>query len=497
MTIDLAKEAEIRRLYDAENWKRGTIAAQLGVHADVVDRVLDAGTGDGGALIRPPRPSLLDPYVPFVEETLKAFPRLRATRLYDMIRARGFEGSIWILRRLVAEIRPVPRGEVYLRTERLIGEQAQVDWAYVGKLVVPGGTRALWVFVMVLAYSRAMWGELVFDLTIESLRRSLVRAARFFEGVPRQWLFDNPKIVVLERHGDVVRYHPGLLEIAGELRVQPRLCRPRRPTDKGGVERAVRYLRDRFFAARTITSIEDGNRQLCDFFRNIANVRQHPRFRDRTVGDVFAEEKEKLLALPKVLPETDLVAPASVDSTAFVRFGTNLYSVPARYARSRDALTLVASDDEVRLLDLDVVVARHPRSWAKHQRIEDPEHRRELLEHKRAARSPKGRERLLAEVAGMDALYARWIDVGRNVGLMTARVGKLLDLYGADVLTQAVAAVLARGLHDPGALALRCEEVRRLAARPMPVALELGEHVPDRDVIPHDLETYDHRGRAR
>ena len=42
MTIDLAKEAEIRRLYDAENWKRGTIAAQLGVHADVVDRVLDA-----------------------------------------------------------------------------------------------------------------------------------------------------------------------------------------------------------------------------------------------------------------------------------------------------------------------------------------------------------------------------------------------------------------------------------------------------------------------
>jgi hypothetical protein len=42
---------------------------------------------------------------------------------------------------------------------------------------VPGGERALWVFVMVLAYSRAMWAELVFDLTIESLRRSLVRAA--------------------------------------------------------------------------------------------------------------------------------------------------------------------------------------------------------------------------------------------------------------------------------------------------------------------------------
>lgn len=491
MTVDLATQNEIRRLHDAEKWKRGTIAAQLGVHADVVARVLDAG--ESAALIRPPRPSLVDPYAPFIEETLKAYPRLRATRIYDMIRARGFEGSIWILRRFVAEVRPVARGEVYLRTERLIGEQAQVDWAHVGKVAVPGGTRALWVFVIVLAYSRAMWGELVFDLTIESLRRSLVRAAKFFEGVPRQWLFDNPKCVVLERHGDAVRYHPGLLEIAGALRVQPRLCRPRRPTDKGGVERAVRYLRDRFFAARAISSIEDGNRQLAEFFREVANARPHPRLRDRTVGEVLAEEKEKLLALPEVLPETDLVVPANVDSTAFVRFGTNLYSVPARYARSRDTLTLVASDNDVRLLDMGDVVARHARSWGKDQRIEDPEHRRELLEHKRAARVPKGRDRLLAEVVGIDALYKRWLDVGRNIGFMTVRVGKLLDLYGAEILTKAVADVLARGLHDPGALALRCEEARRVATKPMPIALELGEHVPDCDVVPHDLETYDQR----
>lgn len=143
------------------------------------------------------------------------------------------------------------------------------------------------------------------------------------------------------------------------------------------------------------------------------------------------------------------------------------------------------------------VVARHARSWGKDQRIEDPEHRRELLEHKRAARVPKGRDRLLAEVVGIDALYKHWVDVGRNIGFMTVRVGKLLDLYGAEILTKAVADVLARGLHDPGALALRCEEARRVAAKPMPIALELGEHVPDCDVVPHDLETYDQGRRAR
>ena len=487
MTIDREKEHEIRRLHDVEKWKRGTIVAELGVHADVVDRVLDRGAER--ALVLTPKPTVVAPYEAFIDETLKAHPRLRATRLFDMLRLRGYEGAIRTLRRHVAEVRPVPRGEVYLRSERLIGEQAQVDWAHVGSLAVTGGTRPLWVFVMLLAYSRAMWAELVFDLTVESLRRSLVRAARFFDGVTRQWLFDNPKTVVLARHGDAVRYHPGMLEIAGALRVQPRLCRPRRPTDKGGVERANRFLHDRFFAARTITTLEDGNQQLLDFIRDIADVRQHPRFRDRTVAEVFAEEKVRLLSLPAALPETDLVAPAAVDTTAFVRFGTNLYSVPPRYARK--TVTLVASDSEVRLLDGADVVAKHERSWGKHQRVEDHEHRRELLDQKRAGRIPKMRDRLLAQLPGIDALYTRWVDVGRNVGLMTARTGKLLELYGADVLATAVTDVLACGLHDPGALALRCEEARRAAGAPMPVALELGAHVPDCDVTPHDLAQYD------
>src|SRR5690349_18120548 len=78
------------------------------------------------------------------------------------------------------------------------------------------------------------------------------------------------------------------------------------------------------------------------------------------------------------------------------------------------------------------------------------------------------------EVPSIEALYTRRVEVGRNIGFMTARVGKLLDLYGAETLTQAVATVLVRGLHDPGALALLCEEARRRAGRPMPALLELG-----------------------
>jgi len=103
--------------------------------------------------------------------------------------------------------------EARTKLEALLAEQSQIDWGYIGKLRFPGGTRQLWVFVIVLAYSRAMWAELVLDLSASSLRRSLVRAAAYFGGVTRQWLFDNPKTVVLERHGDAVRFHPDLLEL--------------------------------------------------------------------------------------------------------------------------------------------------------------------------------------------------------------------------------------------------------------------------------------------
>ncbi len=50
---------------------------------------------------------------------------------------------------------------MYLRLETLPGEPAQIDWAHVGQLRVPGGVRPLYCFVLLLRYSRAMWAELV------------------------------------------------------------------------------------------------------------------------------------------------------------------------------------------------------------------------------------------------------------------------------------------------------------------------------------------------
>ncbi len=479
-------EAEIVRLHYAEHWPVGTIATQLAVHPDVVRRVLGLGTHRPASQ---PRAKLVGPYRELIDDTLRRYPRLRATRLHDMLRERGFTGAVRTLREHVAKVRPRPRREVYLSTETMPGEQAQVDWAYVDKLPVPGGERALWLFVMVLSHSRALWGEFVLDLSVHSLVRSLVRASSAFGGAPRQWLFDNPKTVVLERVGTAIRFHPVLLALCAQMRVEPRLCAVARPEHKGKVERAIRYLRDRFLAGRRILGVDEGNRALARFLDDVAHRRPHPVQHQRSVGDVLAEERARLLALPDPLPLTDFVEPIKPDSQAFVRFDTNRYSVPTE--RRDRVLTLVADDRTVRIADGMETVAEHTRSWGKKQVIEKPEHRTALVAERKAAAQLKGRDRLRAVAPAFDRIVERWAVAGGSLAIRVTRAIKLLDLYGDHVFAEAVDDVVARGLADLGVLAMACEQRRKQRRRAVPVELVLPAGVDDLDVIPHDLERYD------
>jgi hypothetical protein len=118
--IARALEAEILRLHHSEHWPVGTIAAQLRVHHGTVRRVL-AQAGEPAAQARL-RPSMVDPYRAFIVETLTKYPRLRASRLYTMVRERGYPGAPDHFRALVAQLRPRPAAEAYLRLRSLPGE---------------------------------------------------------------------------------------------------------------------------------------------------------------------------------------------------------------------------------------------------------------------------------------------------------------------------------------------------------------------------------------
>jgi transposase len=486
-------KVRIRRLHFAEGWPVGTIAAQLGVHHETVQRTLEAVVGKPDRV----RKSKLDPFLPFIRDTLAQYPRLRSTRLFEMLGSRGYVGSAVQVRRVVRRLRPEPLGEAYHRLRTLPGEQGQADWGHFGTIRVGQGTRPLSAFVMVLSFSRAIDALFTLDQTLESFLRGHLRAFALFGGVPRTILYDNLKSVVLERVGDAIHFHPRVLELAGHYHFAPRPCAPARGNEKGKVERQIRYLRDSFFAARTFRDIDDLNFQFGRWRDEVAHQRHHPDEPEQTVGEVLAREKALLLALPEHPLETTSMRVVRSGKSPYVRFDRNDYSLPATLVRK--PVTLVASATEVRILDGTAEVACHVRSYDTAAAVEDPVHVEALAKTKRAAASLKGRDRLRSAVPQAETLFMRLAERGENLGYQTQRLLRLLDDYGRDELVAAVGEALAKDALGAGSVAHILERRRkgRGLKPPLPLPLPNRPGVKELDVTPHQLEDYDELAKPR
>jgi transposase len=492
MTIDEELQARIRRLFYAEHWKVGTIAAELGVHHDTVERAV--GTERFASATRPVRPTLLDPYKDFIRDTLEQHPRLRSTRLGEMIRARGYPGSLNQLRRYVLTVRPAAKREAYLRLATLPGEQAQVDWGHFGKIQIGKAQRPLSCFVLVLSWSRAMYARFALDQTLESFLRGHVAAFEALGGVPRAILYDNLKSVVLERHGDHVRFHPHLLDFAGHYHFAPKPCAPYRGNEKGKVERTIQYLRHAFFAARRFSTVDDLNAQLADWIARIAHARPRPGDPDRvTVTDALLQERERLLPLPEHRFDTNMVRAVASGKQPYVRFDGNDYSIPHRFVHR--PLTLIASETEIRIFNGPGgdVLARHTRSYDRGVVIEDAEHIAELARHKRHAHALRGRDRLRQSCRSADVLLDALARRNEPLSGHVSRLLRLIDQYGAAETERAITAAIGRGAVSAASVAHILDQQTRSKRLPPPIDVVLPDdpRVRDLRVTPHALAPYD------
>lgn len=489
VTIPPDIEAQILRYYHAERWRVGTIAKQLRVHRDTVTRVLaQAGLPH---IERLRRPSKIDPYLPFIHETLAKFPTLRASRLLAMVQERGYRGGPSQFRHIIACHRPRPPTEAYLRLRTLPGEQAQVDWGHFGHLVIGRARRPLMAFVAVLSFSRQIFLRFFLDARMENFLRGHVDAFAAWNAVPRVILYDNLRSAVLERRGDAIRFNPTLLDFAGHYRYEPRPVAVARGNEKGRVERAVRYVRDGFFAGRQFADLDDLNAQADDWCWGAAADRRCPDQDAVTVREAFVAEAPHLLRLPdNPYPVVEQVA-VTVGKTPYVRFDKNDYSVP--HSQVRRSLTVLADPDRVRVVDGPRILASHRRSYGKGERIEDPAHIQALVDHKREAHRERATDHLAHAAPASQTLLARAATRGANLGTITAALMRLLRRYGAAELQAAILAALERDMPYPNAVRLVLERRREDRRQVPPVAMTLPAHVQARDtaVRPHSLDTYD------
>jgi transposase len=487
--IEKDLEAKILRYHFVEQWGVNTIARQLGIHHTTVDRVLSQA-----GLPKPERarrPSIVDPYHPMIIETLAKFPTLTAARLLEMARVRGYRGGASQFRAHVAQLRPPRPAEAYLRLKTLPGEQSQVDWAHFGHLEIGRARRPLMAFVMVLSYSRQIFLRFYLNQRMENFLRGHVAAFDAFTGLSRVILYDNLRSAVLERRGDAIRFHPTLLDLSAHYRFEPRPVAPARGNEKGRVERAIRYVRERFFAARRWTDLDDLNAQAKAWCTGVSAQRPCPEDPTRSVAEVFAEERSHLIALPANPYPTDERFEVSVGKTPYARFDGNDYSVPHTHVRR--ILNVSASLTRVRLLDGGRVIAEHPRRYDKGKQIEDPAHLAALVEAKRAARQHHGQDRLAQAAPASQTLLRLAAQRGIPLPRVSRQLIELLDAYGAGELEQAITEALAHDVANPNAVRQVLERRREQRHQPPPLTLTL----PDNDkagqivVRPASLAAYD------
>jgi hypothetical protein len=349
---------------------------------------------------------------------------------------------------------------------------------------------------MVLSFSRRLFLRFFPGSSMPFFLRGHVEAFEAFGGTPRVLLYDNLKSAVLERHGDAIRFHPTLLELSAHYRFEPRPVAVARGNEKGRVERAIRYIRDAFFAARSFRDLSDLNQQASEWAATRAAERPWVEDRSRTVQDAFDDEQGLLLPLPGApFPAHERVE-VEIGKTPYARFDRNDYSVP--HDRVMRTLVVLADLDTVRLAEGNEVVATHARSWDRDQQIEDPAHLARLVEEKKRAREHRGLDRL-AKAARSSAAFLRLVaERGGNLGSTTARLLHLLDAEGAAELEEALVEALERDTIHLGAVRQLLDRNRSRRGLPPPLALPIAQGKHQALVVtPHALATYDALGKEK
>ena len=354
------------------------IARQLGIDRKTVRTHIAKGLMAPTYTPRPSREHLIDPFTPYLRERLAAFPALTGRRLWRELKECGYRGGYTAVTDVLRDLRPPQTSGFEVRFETPAGEQAQVDFA---QFVVefadePGVRRIVWLFSMVLGYSRLIWARFVLHQDLQTVLRCHVAAFAAIGGVPREILYDRMKTAVIgEDENGLIVYNRALVDLARHYGYQPRACRPYKAKTKGKVERPFRYIREDFFLGASFRNLEDLNGQLRHWLDTVANPRVHATTR-RVVYEAFAEEKSTLQALPLAPYQAVLRLERRVSHEGLVCVGGNLYSVPD--TTRRRVLDVHVLADSIRIFEDGELIACHAPLEGRGEKRLDPAHRRIL-----------------------------------------------------------------------------------------------------------------------
>ena len=391
MKLDEDLKERIRRSYYLDRKSMRQIAREEGYSRPTIEKAI-TNQSNNPYHVRRPKPSpIFGPFQPRVEALLREndhLPRKQCYtvhRIFEVIRAEGYQGSESRLRQYVSARRHTKETpHVFLPLEFEPGQDAQVDW---GEAVVDisGQKQKVQFFVMHLCYSRRTFAACFPSQNQESFFWAHIQAFRHFGGVPHRITYDNLATAVklildkTKKRGRTRQENRSFTSFRGYYLFESHFCTIAKGNEKGGVEGSVGYTRRNFMVPLpTATSFEDLNQQvlkrcLQEDARVVARETQ-------TIGEAWEKERSLLLPLPPSDYECCDMVTVRLNPYSQAQYETNRYSVPVKHARR--IVTVKAYPFTIEILDDAQKLASHLRCYEREQDVFDPLHYLPLIETK-------------------------------------------------------------------------------------------------------------------
>ncbi|TDP45684.1 integrase-like protein [Zavarzinia compransoris] len=183
------------------------IARQTGTDRKTERKYIDRGMEAPAYGPRQPHRTVIDPFAAYLRERVAAYPGLSGRRLFRELKDRGYAGGYTAVTGFLRDIRPAPQPGYEVRFETAPGEQAQVDFAQFRVVFAdePMTPRIVWLFSMVLGYSRLIWARFVLHQDLPTVLRCHSAAFEAIGGVPREILYDRMKTAVTDEGDAALR----------------------------------------------------------------------------------------------------------------------------------------------------------------------------------------------------------------------------------------------------------------------------------------------------
>ena len=338
---------------------------------------------------RPKLGSFVDRLVELLkeDESKPVKHRRRAQILFEQLQREGYDGGYDAVRRYIGvwkdEVGKVA-AKVFIPLEFDPGDAFQFDWSY--EQVELGGVQVeVKIAQFRLCHSRKPFCIAYTRESLEMVLDAHSRAFEFFGGVCRRGIYDNLKTVVTKvLMGKDRVFNRRFQNLASYYLFDPIACTPAAGWEKGQVENQVGVVRHRFFATRRrFADLEELNEWLAGECRHHAASSKHPELKDRTIDQVFAEERCKFITLPASPFDGYQGNSARVSSQLLVSFDRNRYSVNAMAVGK--TVEVRAYANRIIVVMNGTTVGAHKRHLGRDKVIYDPWHYLAVLERKPGA----------------------------------------------------------------------------------------------------------------